>query len=166
MKAASVPLPPLDGSRAPSSPLVPFLAGSGLYGYAARDGTLKIRDRFTEARPFYEGLAAVKEGDWGFVRTDGGYQIKPRYDVVGDFVDGNAMAWLVKEPWLGPIMHLVLKEGEVTDFLLDRTGKVLDTTTRRTNVGPWTPQSGSLEHRALHPKVPILWWQGPSTERT
>src|SRR5579863_9388628 len=111
-KGAVPTLPPLSHARDPTSELVPWRDADGRYGYADRQGKLVIPARFNGARPFYEGLAAASEDDgWGFIDTSGSFRISPSYTGVEDFLDGQAAARHFKEPWLGPIMNLVLKHG-------------------------------------------------------
>ena len=64
-----------------------------LCGFAAADGALVIPRRFEIARPFAEGLAAVREaGLWGFVDPAGAYAIDPRFEDVSEFRAGHAEA--------------------------------------------------------------------------
>lgn len=59
------------------------------YGYMDKDGNMAIEFQYTEARAFYEGLAAIKISDsWGFIDTKGNTAISPRYIEAGNFGDG------------------------------------------------------------------------------
>jgi hypothetical protein len=74
---------------------------SHLVGFINREGKTIIEHRFTAARPFCEGLAAVREdGKWGYVDHSGRFAIEPKFDAVGvldypgddpmDFAEGCA----------------------------------------------------------------------------
>jgi hypothetical protein len=117
--------PPLDGKRAPSSPLVPWLAKDGSYGYADRDGKLAIPPRFREARLFYEGFAAVlQSGRWGFIQPSGEFQIAPAYVDLTDFQDGVAQAYTYKSGIDDPIWGKPLVSGTIEMRTIDRRGNV------------------------------------------
>lgn len=61
--------------------------------YAYRDPSGRIQGTFLDARPFYEGLAAVKIGAlWGFVDTDLQVVIDAQYTAARDFHAGVATA--------------------------------------------------------------------------
>ncbi|MEM7575839.1 MAG: WG repeat-containing protein [Planctomycetota bacterium] len=79
----------------------------GMAGYIDADGHFVIKPTYAldpnepndvAARPFWEGLAAVRvNGAWGFINHRGDWQIVPKFighdgfDTVGDFSDG--LAW-------------------------------------------------------------------------
>jgi hypothetical protein len=156
---AAVPLepPPLDGGRAPSSPLVPWLAANGLYGYADRSGAVQIPPRFIVARPFYEGFAAVsvKDYGWGFIQPSGAFQIAPRYAQVTDFLDGEAKAYTHREPIMLPLgvtVGAALVSGSTTEYRIDRRGVELKKYSRSENV---LQQPGPKERRFARYPEPL-----------
>ena len=62
------------------------------YGYIDVSGNYIINPFYEDAKPFTEGLAAVKKGDkWGFVNKKGKMVIKPAYEDVNKFSGGYAM---------------------------------------------------------------------------
>jgi hypothetical protein len=133
------PLPPPSASPLPATELVPWLDGTGRYGYSDRAGKLRIPARFKAARLFYDGLAAVYDGDrWGFIDAQGQWRIRPQYQAVRDFQQGKTLAYRFKSPWLGPIMHLVLKSGEQSELEIDRDGRELSRIDSPANVLPET----------------------------
>jgi hypothetical protein len=139
LRAAPIEPPPLDSQRSPSSHLVPWLASNGLYGYADREGVLRIQPRFTAARPFYEGFAAVSVKDrWGFIQASGTFQIAPKYAEVSDFLDGKARAFTHNEaidfPIFGVTVGAVLWSGTTSEYLIDRHGTELKKNSRSENV--------------------------------
>ncbi len=90
---------------------------NGRWGYVDRTGKEVIAPRFSMAKPFGEGLAAVRvlnakgeddldEGKWGFVNHRGKFVVSPRFTAaqVGTFsegllaVDGLSFALLNKSP--------------------------------------------------------------------
>lgn len=159
--------PPLDGDRAPSSPLVPWLASSGLYGYADRSGVLKIPAQYSNARPFYEGFAAVyvKGAGWGFIQPSGAFQIAPHYGQVTDFLDGKATASELREPVNMPFSEGVLLEGHVTEHMIDRRGAQLKQRGFGANVLVDWGVSG--RRFARHPEPPsdqVPGWQEVAVE--
>lgn len=119
------PLPPADDALLPRTELVPWLTDTGLYGYADRTGKLQIPARFAAARLFFDCVAAVRDGDWGFIDPAGKWRIHPRYQGVRDFRGGRATVYRFSSPWLGPIMHLILKNGSLSELEIDRAGNEL-----------------------------------------
>ncbi len=86
-------------------------------GYLNRDGKLMIANQFDSARPFAEGLAAVRKNDrWGYINHDGQFVIQPKFEHLAvldypgddpiDFSEGFA----------------VVKQGGFVGFI-DKTGK-------------------------------------------
>lgn len=67
-------------------------AGSKLYGYTDTNGKTVIKAQYNEAKPFNEGLAAVRKGNlWGFVDKTGKVVIKPQYERIAEgFSEGFA----------------------------------------------------------------------------
>lgn len=82
-----------------------------------REGKTVIDAKFDAARPFNQGLAAVRvKGKWGYIGHDGKFAIEPQFDAVGvldypgddpmDFADGLA----------------AVRSDELVGFI-DKTGK-------------------------------------------
>lgn len=66
----------------------------GLWGYIDRDGKRVIKPQFSFASGFYEGMAAVRQGDkdeWGYIDESGHYVINPRYSQAFLFHNGRAV---------------------------------------------------------------------------
>jgi hypothetical protein len=69
--------------------------GEKATGFIDTSGTFVIAPRFEQARPFMEGLAAVRSGGlWGFIDRAGRAVVEPRLQSVSDFSDGLAAARL------------------------------------------------------------------------
>ncbi|GAB4240675.1 MAG: hypothetical protein Tsb0034_17250 [Ekhidna sp.] len=59
------------------------------WGFSDGQGRLRISNRYEEAKPFSDGLAAIMlRGRWGFIDKDERIAIQPYYDEVGHFKDG------------------------------------------------------------------------------
>lgn len=74
---------------------IPTEEGDLLYGYMNDDLEMCVPPRFSEARPFYEGLAAVglTSGTttlYGYIDTSGTLRISPRFELAWDFSEGLA----------------------------------------------------------------------------
>jgi hypothetical protein len=66
-------------------------AGHRVYGYVNQDGNLVIPLRYLDARPFQEGLAAVRTTKgWGFIDRKGDWIMPPQFDDAGSFSGGRA----------------------------------------------------------------------------
>ena len=64
---------------------------SGRWGYVTAEGSTAIPFRYTMARPFREGLAAVRDADgWSFLRPDGSLAFPGRFRRARDFHEGAA----------------------------------------------------------------------------
>ena len=62
------------------------------FGYIDKTGQLTVPLKYEEARPFSEGLAAVKLKElWGFVNKTGKEIVPPQIGWVGDFKNGYAI---------------------------------------------------------------------------
>jgi hypothetical protein len=68
------------------------LTGCVPLGYVDGSGRAAIPASFDEAKPFAQGLAAVRDenGRWGYINLVGAYVIAPKYQDAGDFSEGLA----------------------------------------------------------------------------
>lgn len=67
--------------------------GATLWGYIDRAGNFAIEPSFSQAEPFAEGLAAVRQSGsnlWGFITPDGEFAIEPKYESADSFNSGRA----------------------------------------------------------------------------
>ena len=83
-------------------------------GYIDRHGTMVIAPRFFDARPFAEGLAAVRKGSsglWGYIDKKGTMVIAPQFGQAEQFRGGVARVYLDRE--------------RTTLGYIDKTGKVV-----------------------------------------
>ena len=63
----------------------------GKFGYRDRNWNIAIEPKFGEARPFSEGIAAVKLADlFGYIDKTGRFAIEPGFQTAGEFSDGLA----------------------------------------------------------------------------
>lgn len=70
---------------------VAFQDGSGLWGFADREGTVVIEPRYQGAKSFSGGLAAVFDGEaWGFINREGETVIDFQFLDTGSFTRGGA----------------------------------------------------------------------------
>ena len=73
--------PTFDESRAFGQADLAPVKQQGKWGYIDRKGRWKIKRQFTDAQPFFDGLALVQAGTfYGFIDPDGHYRINPQYD--------------------------------------------------------------------------------------
>lgn len=75
----------------------------GKFGYIDKTGRVVIRPQFDSAKPFLEGMAAVRVGDtamdktgrlmgkWGYIDKTGRLAVTPRFLSAEDFSDGLAL---------------------------------------------------------------------------
>ncbi|HKO97012.1 MAG TPA: WG repeat-containing protein [Pyrinomonadaceae bacterium] len=64
---------------------------TSLFGFINKLGRVEIEPRFTDARHFSDGYAAVAVYErWGFIDKQGNHIVKPTYNEVGDFSEGLA----------------------------------------------------------------------------
>ena len=83
---------PDDGASAKTY-LTPAFADCR-FGYLDTLGRWAVPPRFHAARPFSEGLAAVREeGLYGYLDAAGNYAIAPQFAAAGDFSDGFAVVY-------------------------------------------------------------------------
>lgn len=79
----------LNAREASNSHLTPQQQYNGRYGYVSQSGTLMIPARYDDARPFFEGLAAVEKGGrWGYINEAGRIVVKMQYGSARDFFRG------------------------------------------------------------------------------
>jgi hypothetical protein len=113
-----------------SSGLVPIQSTEyntyGKYGYLDTTSKFQIAPQFTNARPFSEGLAAVKVGDgtealWGYIDRTGKFAIRPQFTDslagAGQFHEGLAPV-SIRDPITPPDLI-----GNGITGYIDRTGK-------------------------------------------
>jgi len=95
------------------------------WGYIDSAGKFAIPPRFQDAKPFAEGLAAVREhaepgkDSWGFINKNGTFVVPPQYFSVSSFSEG-----------LGVVTVLSSKRNPETGIFgasgyVDKTGKVV-----------------------------------------
>jgi hypothetical protein len=106
--AGTQPTAIAKNTQADPQSLLPIVQ-NGKWGYIDRTGKLKISAQFEEARPFSEGLAAIRVGGKsGYIDRTGKLMIEPQFSFANEFIDGLAIVWLEK-----------------TQNFIDRTGKLL-----------------------------------------
>jgi hypothetical protein len=64
---------------------------NGLFGYGDVNGNIIIKPDFLYARPFFDGLAAVKSGQWRYIDIKGNTAIPYQYYQALDFHNGKAI---------------------------------------------------------------------------
>lgn len=63
----------------------------GLYGVCSRNNRTIIPPIYEEMRPYYKGYIPFKlNGKWGILLSDGTVKVKPKYYLIGPFIDGKA----------------------------------------------------------------------------
>lgn len=83
-------LGPLQDGLAPAAVRI---EGRRKHGFVDVEGSVVIPMKFDDARPFFEGLAAVCIGDkWGFVDRHGDKIVPPTFDAVGNIGFRHGMA--------------------------------------------------------------------------
>lgn len=85
--------------RDPGEEPLPGILGTasfkGKWGYVDKSGAMAISPQFEEVYPFYEGLAAVKQGGkWGFVDKTGKMLASPQFEQASVFREGLAVVKL------------------------------------------------------------------------
>jgi hypothetical protein len=79
------------------------LQDGGLLGYADAEGRIVIPPQYEDARPFYEGLAAVKkDGKYGYIDEAGKTVLPFGYVEALDFHNGWAfvgLRWVLEDPY-------------------------------------------------------------------
>jgi len=77
------------------------------WGYGSMQLKMAIDFQFDDARPFSEGLAAVKKDkQWGFIGKEGHFIVEPQFEKVEDFAGGLAR---VRKAGLWGVLN---KQGE------------------------------------------------------
>lgn len=65
------------------------------WGYVDAEGTTRIEPQFAEAKPFSDGLAAVRVGEkWGYIDKSGELVIEPQFKLAWSFSNGVAVVTL------------------------------------------------------------------------
>lgn len=81
------------GFEGSDTSLLVIRGSNWLYGYCDTEGKVVIRPQYHDARPFFEGLAAVKKGKWyGYIDQTGKTVIPFQYYGAADFHNGRAFA--------------------------------------------------------------------------
>jgi hypothetical protein len=84
--------------------LFPVQLGKGKWGYIDNRGALLIPPRYDEAKPFFEGLAAVKmNGDWGYIDLSGKSRTGFVFSLAGSFSEGVAAVCRKNDLFMGYI---------------------------------------------------------------
>ncbi|HNC49910.1 MAG TPA: WG repeat-containing protein, partial [bacterium] len=79
-----------EGMQPPDPQRIPFQL-RGLWGFVDAQGRIVMMPRYREARPFQEGLAAVRvDSLWGYIDTAGRFAIAPQFDDAKMFSEGLA----------------------------------------------------------------------------
>ena len=95
--------------------LAPVRNEAGKFGFVRGDGSVAIEPRFDEARPFVNGLAAVRLNDsWGFIDIAGRMAVEATFEAVRDFADDRAPA-MTNGKWgyIGPRGLMKIEPGFV-----------------------------------------------------
>ncbi|MBP5255878.1 MAG: WG repeat-containing protein, partial [Clostridia bacterium] len=73
----------------------------GLYGYFSIDGRWVSAASFSEARPFLQGLAVVRDenGKYGMINTEGDFILPMCFDYVSDASRGFVATWSETRGW-------------------------------------------------------------------
>ena len=99
-----------------------MIKSNGLYGFIDNQGNKVIPPRFTFARNFSDGLAAVQtaySNKWGYIDKTGKFVILPRFKQVSDFSEG--LAAVAFEPY-GNIGYID-KTGKTVILPVFQTGE-------------------------------------------
>ncbi len=117
---------------------VMYLVGVGdSLGYMDETGKMVVEPQYSDAKSFYEGLAAVKVGDkWGFIDESGKMVIEPQFDRYGyGFNEGLACVGLIKGQLEKPEPEsFIISEGKIDTIwnnhiikygFIDKTGKIV-----------------------------------------
>ncbi len=95
------------------------------WGWIDKMGSWKINPKFSDANDFNEdGMAKISLSydSVGYIDIQGNYLINPIYYVLGDFVDGLALAknWGEKEKYLGKYGFINIKGETMIPFKYDK----------------------------------------------
>ena len=104
----------------------------GTYGYIGKDGSNVINAQWSNAKPFAEGLAAVRSDDgdaskWGIINKSGKYVIKPKYDAASIELETDEYSFDDGHYKNGKMYMYNTSRSGVTRYTLDKTGNVLAT---------------------------------------
>ena len=82
----------------PGAKLLPVRVGERV-GFVSPNGRMAIKAKFSEARSFTMGLAAVRttDGLWGYINSRGRYLVKPRFERAHAYSNGLALTSDSKE---------------------------------------------------------------------
>lgn len=75
--------------------------GTLVWGYARQDGALLITPSFTDAKPFSNGLAAVRlrnSKQWGYIDRIGAFVVQPKFDEADTFCEERARVGIGAQP--------------------------------------------------------------------
>lgn len=99
-----------------SDPTILVIQKGLFYGYGDINGNVLIKPIYEDARPFFEGLAAVKnEEKYGFIDNKGNIIIPFQYDDAIDFHNGKAIVgkdYFRHIELSYPISHVIDVEGK------------------------------------------------------
>lgn len=84
--------PRFDSAAAFSADDIALIKIQNRYGFIRLDGSALLEPRYTNARSFRNGLAAVRTNRWGYLNAQGVEVIPPQYDEAGDFNTRNEAA--------------------------------------------------------------------------
>ena len=120
--AVRLEVPPGTSSAQPFSGGFALLSfyrkGTTRHAYMDKTGAIRIEGENAEARPFSEGLAAVKtsresgRNNWGYLNPSGEFAIPPNFNSAGPFLKGLALVSYLKDSYL-------------FGGVIDRTGKLV-----------------------------------------
>jgi hypothetical protein len=91
-----------------------------LWGYINAKGNIAVKPQFYAAKPFVEGVAAVREErGYGFINEEGKFIIAPKYDYANSFSGGLAKVFINGKPFfINEKGNIVFQHNyaEIADF--------------------------------------------------
>jgi hypothetical protein len=133
---------------------------NGKFGFIDSFGNYAIRPVFDDARPFSEGLAAVRvNGRWGYVDKKGELRIPNNYPFLADEFSGGLAA--VSDPVRGAKMY-INADGKPQFF---KSSKKLDTERATTNYGLCLVKLSSVPPGADVYLIPAYIWDQAERSR-
>ena len=100
-----------------ADPSILVIQEGNLYGYGDTKGEVLIKPKYQDARPFCEGLAAVKyNGKYGYIDKSGKTVIQFKYNDALDFYNGKSIVGegrFTHVELFYPISHVINTKGEV-----------------------------------------------------